>query len=476
MAVKGIRQDPSKHLVGIEIETGWTSEAKRKAFFADLEKAGYGELCISKHDGTIGDLRGAKTVLPAEIVTAPMSFDAARKFMSAAGKIIESRADRGLITTGCGVHIHMSEGMFPTNVLWRYAAAICQQSEYIALWLNRPSTVADVAASTTLNAYWDAICLRGETSHSRRSPYSRVADIPQTRDHARAFIHGRHTPTFETRIFRTPKSRRVLASYLDAVESLLAFSSEAAGNLLEEVRPGSSPDLIESLKRVRIAPLVLSPSGPRGERVLFDPVTGEQYSVADSADEYRRVRSRGSGNGYQYYPAERFVPAGKRILTDAEEAIITNPQQGTGARGWAAGTIPLREYLNWVINHGDQYPDLARRLGFDKFTPFVTGRPPEIEKFTHCETEHSDFRRGCRVRLESGKGEIYTLRSNTCSHPIDHWDVIPPPGAAVPTIIRTDGGRTRPLTSSGGDGAAWRFPVNQLIHACPGATDAGGEI
>lgn len=450
LTVKGMQPPPaSARLIGIEIETGWQTEPKRTAFLRDLEKAGVGDMCISKHDGTIGNEGGrgggTKAVLPAELVTIPLTPEQARKFMDAVGRVTESRVDKGLITSGCGVHVHVSQGMFDANNLWRYAAGICQDVDHIAAWLNRAQiTKESKVLSDAVHKYWDAICLRGATAHSSRAPFRTAREIPDCKDHHRAFIHGRSTPTYETRIFRMPKSRQVLTSYLDSVLSLHEFASRASEfGFAEEVGKQPDPAVIERLRGEALGTLGLSQA--RGTMVYYDRETGEQFEQSE-------IEVTDSG----YYPAPDLRPAGKRILTTDEWTMVNSLSKGIGALGWLSGTMPLKEYIAFVIEQGDRYPALARRLSFDKFAGFRSGKGPAAATFDHRTKTHAEFQQGCLVRLENGKGETYVLNGSRGDNGngVEQWMLHPESDI---------GGR-------------FNASINTFIHICSGATDVGGEV
>lgn len=440
--------DGSARLAGIEIETGWTSEAKRSAFLKGLEKRGYGDKCISKHDGTIG--RRNET-FPAEIVSVPLPFDELRKFAVAVGEEIEERADKGLITMGSGVHIHVSEGLFDSDTLWRYAASLCQSVDMTTTWIKALG-ITDarydemLKDSETLHKFWDAICLRGATDYSRRNPYERVSQIPKTRDHKRAFIHGKNSPTFETRIFRTPKSRRVLASYVDSVKSLYDFASLGASADLLEAALQSDSRLIEQLQ-METYPALSSGFDNSGNPIFYNTLNGEQFR----SDEIVPVISRRFGQ--YYFPIARTLRGrNKRVPTIEELDLIMAGTEGKGARGWAEGILPLREYLKFVLS-SDKYPDLVKRLGFSKFSPFISGEfKGSIE---HRAQEHLEFQKGCLARIEGGKGELYSLidEGTLTKDGIRNW------------IVQDEVTKRRTNCS-----------INLLVHACKGAVEAGGEV
>ncbi len=453
--ILGVKATGDSKLAGIEIETGWSSEAKRSAFLKGLEKRGYADKCISKHDGTIGDgLFGRGGTIPAEIVSVPMPFDELRKFAIAVGEELEERADKGLITSGCGVHIHVSEGLFDPDSLWRYAAAIGVSADHIIGWLQRPDRAYNVteekvvefnSTATEINRFWDDICLRGATSYSQRIPYDRVAQIPTTRDHKRAFIHGRNTPTYETRMFRTPKSRRVLASYVEAIQSLHQFSLANGFERLLEDPKAISADRIARIRK-ETYPALHQGSDRQGNRVYYNNDTGEQFS----SKEVECIVS--ASHDYEnFYPHPSIlIRMNKRVILREEIDLLMQGEAGTGARGWVEGAIPLRDYLGYVIDSG-QYPNLAKRLGFSKFSPYVNARQEADPR--QNEAPHMEFKTGCQVRLENGKGEVWTLIAETqkSKDGIPNW------------TLDLKGKRIN-------------LPNNTFIHCCKGAEEVGGEV
>lgn len=440
----GIKATGESRMAGIEIETGWTSDAKRKAFFRDLERRGVGEQCISKHDGTIG--RRGETYV-AEIVSAPLPFHELRKFTESVGKAIESGVDRGLITSGCGIHIHVSEGLFDPDTLWRYAASICQSPDHAISWaVGADNRTAANGLSRQVKQFFDDICLRGETQHSKRTPYKRVGDIPKTTDHSRAVIHGRATPTFETRIFRTPKSRRVLGSYVDIVEALHHFSLKPPEGLTETNRGPSSKEMAD-LQANMAATLGVTMNPNSRECVYFSPLTGDQYTK----DEIQTVVNRG-GNKL-YYPHEKFL-YGKRIPSEAELRMLDDYLNSRGALGWTTGTIPLNDFVSWVQQHSTEYPNLAKRLTFDKFKKYSGGFKDYFQE--HVNKEHTEYQPGCIVRVENSKGELWTICNITPGNPVRQCEL--------------------EYNASGVRGDHVVYPINVLIHACKGATELGGEV
>ena len=453
--ILGVKAAGDSKLAGIEIETGWSSEAKRSAFLKGLEKRGWGDKCISKHDGTIGGgLLGRTGTIPAEIVSVPMPFDQLRKFAIAVGEELEDRADKGLITSGCGVHIHVSEGLFDPDSLWRFAASIGVSQDHIISWLNRPDKpvvhteqqyAEFQAVSTEINRFWDDICLRGQTNYSQRLPYDTVTQIPTTKDHKRAFIHGKNSPTFETRIFRTPKSRRVLASYVDAVQSLHQFSlAVGLERLLEDPKKTSADEIARIRKETY--PALYRGADRQGQTVFYNTETGEQFDNKEV--DYVVSQSRSYEN---FYPLPSILlRMGKRTITPAEMDLLYEGEAGTGARGWVEGAVPLREYLTYVMNSG-LYPDLAKRLGFSKFSPYINVREAPDPRAN--EASHIEFKAGCHVRVENGKGEVWTLISETqkTKDGIPNW-----------TLDCM--------------GKRMNMPNNMFIHCCKGAEEVGGEV
>lgn len=443
--ILGIKATGDSNLGGIEIETGWTSEAKRTSFFKQLEKKGYGDLCISKHDGTIGN-RGE--VYPAEIVSAPLPLPELRKFANAVGEAIESHADKGLVTSGCGVHIHLSEGLFTQDALWRYAAAFCQNPVSIATWLNISTTGPGIAPlaknSNEVNAFWDDLCLRGETGHSKRTPYKKVSEIPTTKAHTRAFIHGNHTPTYETRIFRTPKSRTVLASYVDMVESLHSYSMVAADDFLEP--PGSiNQELVRKLEK-EVCPL-LSIGVTSGRSYVYHPLSGQQFDISDV------VTYSIDGRSYYYPSKSQSEKLGKRCPSMEEATLIVRNSYLKNARGWKDGTINPKNFIQFVIE-SDKFPALAKRFGYEKFARYIDGIK-EVE-YVHRTAPHDSYMQGCLVRLEYGHGDLYELIERSQQKDnfnIEQW-ILKEQLSGVTSLV----------------------PVNTFIHACKGATCIGGEI
>lgn len=427
-------------LAGIEIEVGWTSDAKRALFLKDLDRFKYGEACISKHDGTIG-ARGDTS--PSEIVSKPMTFADLRKFAENVGKVIESRVDKGLITTGCGIHIHASEGLFEKNALWRYAAAICQDGTAVNKWVSPKSSEAAkelTRNSAAVHDFWNDACLRGATQHSARTPYMRVEDIPTTKAHSRAFIHGKSTPTFETRIFRTPKSHRVLMSYIDIVESLLGFSTLT--DYVEEEKD-TPQAVIDALLKEIAMPMRTHRNPDTQQSFVYDPETGDAYELEAAQ----------SARGDWYAPAAVLKKRGLCIPTQEQLRIVTSARNGKGAAGWQTGTMPLKEYIKYVIAHGDRWPHLAKRLSYDKFTAYLDGSAGRRE-YPHRDKPHLEYNPGCLVRLEGERGQKFTLMyKDAMRSGIPHWAV-----------------------GSEEGGGPYNYPVNLLIHACKGALEVGGEV
>jgi hypothetical protein len=435
-------------LAGIEIETGWQTEPRRAAFFKDIERFGISNDAISKYDGTIGS-RGSTSA--AEIVSRPMSFNDLRKFVDKAGKIIESKADKGLVTTGCGVHIHVSEGLFGTDALWRYAASMCHNPEVIAEWLYSKITPEATKQSRLVHHFWDDVSLRTVNKNSLRTPYKNVKEIPKTISHSRAFIHGQATPTYETRIFRTPKSRRVLLSYIDVIESLLEFSTTASDDLFEK-KSGIDPEKVRELERTT-APL-LSVSNTTAGPIFYDRMTGEQYDP-------KMVHAQpGSSDGrlfYYFYKGSRL-----RIPTDDEVRFMMSANKNKGARGWVDGVIPLRAYIQHVMDRRDKYPHLAQRLAYDKFAVYRGDVQPQKEVFEHRDKEHMEFCEGCLARIEESKGEIFQIKRLRSAH----GNRLGMASCEVEVITDDDNLR----------GNYYEYPINVLIHACKGALEAGGEL
>lgn len=429
-------------LAGIEIETGWINERQRQAFFKELEKRGVDIDCISKHDGTIGR---RDTTATAEIVSRPMTFDNLKRFAESVGKAIESKADKGLVTTGCGIHIHVSEGLVQRDQLWRYAAAICQDSPAIALWTHAKESADTLKLSTAVHSFWNDISLRPGTNYSRRLPYEKVAQIRNTTDHKRAFIHGRSTPTYETRIFRTPKSWRIMSSYVDTVKSLLDFSQNASDDHFE-VFNRVMPEVVEAIVNETTRPLRATP-GPKGTNIYYDTETGEQFLPG-------QVIQRGK----LFFCTEQDYLRGKRIPTLEEINILADAGRSKGARGWTLGTIHIPSYMDYVLAHADEYPHLAQRFGYDKFLKYTRPVEEKVES-QHINEPHLEFRPGCKVRVEEERGELYTLLGLIPSFrdgdegPLEMWHV-----------ARDE------------DGHESRYSIHRLIHACKGALEVGGEI
>jgi hypothetical protein len=296
--------------------------------------------------------------------------------------------------------------------------------------------------------FWDDVCLRSAGPYNRRIPYGKVAQIQKTFDHQRAFIHGRATPTYETRIFRTSKSRRVLASYVDAVESLLRFSLEpGTADLLEADGPPMTPEAYAALKR-EAAPTLVPFTVPDGSRTVY-----VDYEWGDQFDPSEVIRDSHSG---LILPNQQYLEmAGRRMLTLAEREMIEAMEHDKGARGWADGTVPLRSYLQYITDNEKAFPFLTARLGYDKFASYF-GKAPARPTYPHREEKHLEFQPGCIVRLENGRGQLFCIEHTTSGG-----------GEAVKTVTLSN-------LESGEPAAAQ--PINVLIHACKGALSPCGEV
>jgi hypothetical protein len=450
----GIITRSTDRLAGIEIETGWTTESKRSAFFRQFDRLGLSDMCISKHDGTIG-IRGQ--TYPAEIVSAPMPLAELRRFAYSVGTVIEQFADKGLVTDGCGIHIHLSEGMFTNDVLWRFATSICQHSGHIQRWTanNRGtytiSSVDAVNISETVHDFWSDIALRKETDHCRRLPHNDAQAVRSSRDHTRAFIHGRHTPTFETRIFRTSKSARVIASYVDVIEALYEFCSAPPADQITAVDPVYNADWFAEMKRV-LAPQ-LHPV-PTQNSLYYDNSNGDQYT----GNEVMIVDGGGPVGAIRVPNHDWLTRMNRRIPVTVQEALVVNGTTlNPAAAGWKFGTLPLRVFINYVTAQKERYPHLAQRLTYDKFQTYLgEGKP---KSYTHIHEPHLEFQRGCLCRMEYGKGEVYQVQEVIGDSTLPHLRYIPYLENGSVDVRR-----------------AQTQPINKFIHACPGAMEPGGEI
>jgi hypothetical protein len=394
--------EPDEHLAGIEIETGWSSESKRTAFLKELERRNLADKLICKHDGTIGT-RGE--TFPAEIVSIPMPLDELRAFAGSVGNAIEARVNNGLTTTGCGVHIHLSAGMFDDDTLWRYAASICQSDAYIQSWTNKTIKSEEAASlSEFTHNFWSDFSLRPETRYSNRRPYINVQRIRTTTDHSNAFIHGRSTETFETRIFRTPKSARVLKSYVDVTKALYSYSRAPKHDELEEVKGivFDQDEIADYTKHVMV-PLVYDGSlrnGWGGWRDLATGATYESGEVGEADDNY--VYSRVDLDNDRSDPFGTTIARHRPILSRERlwaDTMTGKNANAKGAIGWATGTMNPPGFVKYVFDNAEAFPALADRLALNKFKPYHAAPDPN-KVYAHREQPHIDFRAGCTARLE----------------------------------------------------------------------------
>jgi hypothetical protein len=428
---------------GAEIELGWRSEEVRNLFFRALDKADLDEVCISKHDGTIG-------ATPSEIVSLPLRPYQMREFLDSIGSIIESLADKGLRTQGCGVHFHASRAPIDKNAAWRIAQGIVTDTTYIKHWHSRTGTQPTRKTNNDaalMHEFLSMVALRGPGRYCQRTPaYANFAQFQKHTQHDRGFISGRVTPTYEWRIFRTARSKRVLLSQFDLVESMVDFATNAPKELLGP--PPSKP----AKKQLPLSDYYID----TGRR---DALWAGNFGGANMNREVL-TRYDFPGLGAFYFPnPETCDRLGFRApANEAEMNSLLRNGPGPaaragdeiGAQSWIDHVWPLKEYTSYVTERAEQYPALARRLTLERFLPFTVQAPPEIP-FDFNEP-HLDFRPGCTV---------------LCDEVDDHT-----------TMVITDlseKGRAYCYYGERSADTTYRASLESLSHLCPGAMEKGGE-
>jgi len=245
--------DPNKEGLrfGWEYEVTCRSRDYRYAFLEHLEKQGWGEWILSKHDGSTGFR------FPTELVSLPFPFERSRELLHSLGREVEAFSDKGLSLAGCAVHIHTTKSAIPRPVLWRMVQAVTASSTHTPLWaghgtfdketgrrhhnLDKDALRRHMDEAALLAEFWNLVALRSENDYSMRAPYNDVNELMRAngeRNHHRAVVPGQRTPTIEWRIFRAARQPRVLTSYLEILEALRVFSSEAPSHFCTGVGKG----------------------------------------------------------------------------------------------------------------------------------------------------------------------------------------------------------------------------------------------
>jgi len=442
---------------GAEVETGWHSEKDRLKFFKALEAAGLDKIAMSKFDRSISGEYGACS----EIVTAPMVQHKLVATLSTLGDILVEMSDV-FFAKNCGVHVHASLAAMPNEVQWRVATAIMQNPTAWKLWkeyraqemakgklepiANLKPTPEIVAASKRIDEFWTLVALRQPTGHCARSPYSTFQYLERSKgQHGCAVIYGNHTPTMEFRLFKTPRSKTVLASYVEAVAALIAFSENASSDLLMEPaeidkkeRPpvvDPTPTLTEMAKRYYVQYANRLRNGD--DAVLTAQMKRALVSNAVNSAQSALCAGRRDGpaisyqmwiDNYDRYCSPDFYAAVIPLRTQVIDYIARdNPRDPSIPRGWK-DVFPLEKFCAYVLASPRIYPNLCARLKLAKFAPFVSEQKiviPKAEPIVFdVTTPHVYMRQGCLVVPEfypkMGKCRVMRVMNPVGAYSADH--------------------------------------------------------
>jgi hypothetical protein len=488
-----MRPNAKKLFLGAEVETGWYTEDHRAEFFDALDAQGFDKIAISKFDRSIF---GDDIYAPSEIVTVPTVPKELPERLATMGKIIADRGEK-LAAHGCGVHIHASYSPIEKDTLWRVVSSIMAKEYDYNRGRNRP-----VQTTQALQDFWTLLALRRETQHCGRRQYLDFNHFVQSKgQHKNAVIISKGGNTVEFRLFKTPRSPVVMASYPEIVSSLLDFAGketqffEPKPAVAQQAPPDPEPDILNWV--VSIQPALMAQTHGYTER-QFDALSNRQKREHADAAVYT-IKSRWSANKGKWDQTMDSAMTMHRGVTHEGFSIghcqtflekFNNPllarwffqrahaEYEQKVYGWKDGVFPLKAFTEYVIDNTKAYPYLSQRLKLHRFDAF-TGRPaaPVVvtygkdEKPFDTKSEHEAVRRGCLIKdesipecIEMRVQSVYRVRDNMLA--AEDYAV-----EAFPIIQFGDSPKdetyiaNHEMTVSG----------DRIIHLCQGAVRMGGH-
>lgn len=482
---------PGKLLFGMEFECSWAKAEQQQVFLHKLDKAGINDKnAIAKHDGSLPN-----STISTEIVSIPMEPPILRDWAHRLGTVVEELTENGLFTKGAGVHIHVSRSALDRNQVWRIIQAIYADTSVMPSW-QASLTGEHLPSIEELHTFWNKVCLRGSESYCSRQPIRSMAEFERGGAHGSgpcALIMGARTPTIEFRMFRTPRSRRVLTSYVDVVLSLLDFAKNPPESMLDMRNHAQ-------LKTVTSIPLPTPPTSKATWQVEFDQYVTWSDSDDDCPIAWLGIRAcsypivcyyvydsrmglhAATRNELEWtgMPGLRTLRKRQPDVPQLTEAQLSLATSSPGAIGWTKGLFPLADYRKHVLENADTYPSLAARLLLPRFAPEAP-KPKVVFGESGIETPHSSYQEGCVVRDELWDQKslaqvslVSEVRGLVKLHLLLFKEVRP---------IEATTSSGLPSSSISNEfydnnwheaGTVMGTPAT-MIHLCKGATEKGGE-
>ena len=443
---------------GCEIEVGWHEERQRDAFLSYLSDAGLGNTLIAKHDGTID------SKWPCEIVTKPLEAKEMLTVLESIGEALEKHSKKGLITQNCGVHFHVSRGPIEDSTIWRTVNAICEDEQVVAKTTKQETSDKPHPSRALNSQFWSLFSLRQPTKHCRRIKYGSFYDFTQTKSHERAIIVGKNSPTYEFRIFRATRSKRVLVSYFEGMLALLAFSKNSDALCtpvpkVEKIRLEELTEYPEYWVRTADNRIIDRRDGSiiadyaNGDVMVYNHREDDNVPMLyPNVDILRKLKVLPPKFGYN-------GNAPKRAERDHYENIlneIINGQRGRQEPSNWLNSFPLDGFLEYIQENKKLYPTLSARMRLSRFTELFA-RPKAFD----TSTPHLEFQSGCLAYDERERVHFTIVKVHEAEDPV----------RSTCTGITAEEDKKRGIIKD----TPWQAMIYHLTHSCPGALEPGGE-